>query len=304
MTPSVKKSKNQIAVLVDQFISHLRVEKGLSDNTIQSYSSDLVKFLIYLEEKGLSPLEITRDDIITYMGIIKGILSERSAARNLSSLKMFFRFMMSEGRIKENPVRLLESMKLPRKLPEILTPDEVDALLSQPDVSNSLGMRDKAMLELIYATGLRVSEIVNLRINNINLEAGYVRTLGKGSKERIIPMGEKAVEALNEYLSHGREALFKRGGTPHIFLNSRGGSLSRQGFWKIIKKYGIMAGINKKITPHRLRHSFASHLLEGGADLRSVQIMLGHADISTTQIYTHVTRERLKQIHEKYHPRP
>jgi integrase/recombinase XerD len=304
MTSSEKKSKNQTDVLFDQFIGHLRVEKGLSDNTIQSYSSDLVKFLNYLEEKGLSPLDITRDDIITYMGSMKGILSERSTARNLSSLKVFFRFMMSEGRIKENPVRLLESMKLPRKLPEILTPEEVDALLSQPDVSNSLGMRDKAMLELIYATGLRVSEIVNLRINNINLEAGYVRTLGKGSKERIIPMGEQAVEALNEYLSHGREALLKGGGNPLVFLNSRGGGLSRQGFWKIIKKYGIMAGINKKITPHRLRHSFASHLLEGGADLRSVQIMLGHADISTTQIYTHVTRERLKQIHKKYHPRP
>jgi integrase/recombinase XerD len=217
---------------------------------------------------------------------------------------MFFRFLISEGEIKDSPARLLETIKLPGRLPEILSCEEVDLLLSQPDISDSLGMRDKAMLELLYATGLRVSELIGLNLININLEAGYVRTIGKGSKERMIPMGQKAIDAVKAYISDGRAGLLKGRNPPHLFLNAKGKAISRQGFWKIIKRYGVMAGIKKKITPHRLRHSFASHLLEGGADLRSVQVMLGHADISTTQIYTHVSRERLKNIHERYHPRP
>jgi len=211
---------------------------------------------------------------------------------------------MSEGKIKENPTRLQESMKLPQRLPKILSHQEVDILLAQPDPNKTLGMRDKAMLELLYATGVRVSELIGLKMMNINLEQGFVRTIGKGSKERMIPMGEKAKRALQAYLLNGRLVLIKKGNTSYVFLNSIGRPMTRQGFWKIIKKYGIMAGISKDITPHRLRHSFASHLLEGGADLRSVQIMLGHSDISTTQIYTHVTGERLKRIHETYHPRP
>ena len=290
--------------LLDQFISYLRVERGLADNTIESYSRDLVKFTQFLEEKKLSPQNVNRDHIIKYMSVLRSNLSTRSTARNLSAIKTFFRFLISEGEITENPVRLLESMKLPRKLPEILTQDEVDSLLSQPDAISPLGKRDKAMLELLYATGLRVSELVGLKIIHVNLEAGFVRTMGKGSKERIIPMGEKARISLQNFLLEGRGGLLKGKNSSYLFLNSRGGTLSRQGFWKIIKKYGLLAGINKKITPHMLRHSFASHLLEGGADLRSVQVMLGHADISTTQIYTHITRERLKQVHKKYHPRP
>jgi integrase/recombinase XerD len=217
---------------------------------------------------------------------------------------MFFRFLVSDGKIKGNPARRLEGPKLPQRLPEVLTVHEVEKLLSQPDASTHQGQRDKTMLELLYATGLRVSELVGLRVSNINLEAGYVRTLGKGSKERMIPMGEKALESLRLYLTDGRIGLLKKRSSPYLFINSRGKPLTRQGFWKIIKRYRTMAGIKKDITPHSLRHSFATHLLEGGADLRSVQIMLGHADISTTQVYTHITRDRLKQIHEKYHPRP
>ena len=296
-------SDNHPDLLLDQFINHLRVEKGLADNTIESYSRDLIRFLHFLKSRNVSPLHVAQDHIMDYMSTLEGALSVRSAARNLSAIKIFFRFLVSDGKIEGNPSRLLESPKLPQRLPGVLTQNEVELLLSQPDVSNPRGQRDKAMLELLYATGLRVSELVGLEVSNINLEAGYVRTVGKGSKERMVPMGEKALNALRDYLSDGRVGLLRQRRSPKLFLNSRGQSLTRQGFWKIIKQYGVLAGINKKITPHLLRHSFASHLLEGGADLRAVQVMLGHADISTTQIYTHVTRERLKEIHEKYHPR-
>ena len=296
-------SDNHPDLLLDQFINHLRVEKGLADNTIESYSRDLIRFLHFLKSRNVSPLHVAQDHIMDYMSTLEGALSVRSAARNLSAIKIFFRFLVSDGKIEGNPSRLLESPKLPQRLPGVLTQNEVEMLLSQPDVSNPRGQRDKAMLELLYATGLRVSELVGLEVSNINLEAGYVRTVGKGSKERMVPMGEKALNALRDYLSDGRVGLLRQRRSPKLFLNSRGQSLTRQGFWKIIKQYGVLAGINKKITPHLLRHSFASHLLEGGADLRAVQVMLGHADISTTQIYTHVTRERLKEIHEKYHPR-
>jgi integrase/recombinase XerD len=239
-----------------------------------------------------------------YVSSLAGRLSMRSIARNLSAVKMFYRFLVSDGKIQGNPARLLSAPKLPRRLPDVLSSEEVERLLAQPDAPTGRGKRDRAMLELLYATGLRVSELVNLKMANINLEAGYVRTVGKGSKERMVPVGTKALEALKEYLTQGRASFMKKRTSSYLFLNPRGKPLTRQGFWKIIKRYGLAAGIRKKITPHSLRHSFASHLLEHGADLRSVQIMLGHSDISTTQIYTHVTRERLKQIHEKHHPRP
>lgn len=296
--------KDEINVLADRFISHLRVERGLADNTIQSYSRDLIRFLGHLEKRRLSPVRATRNDITEYIESLEGSLSLRSISRAVSALKMFFRFLINEGKLTENPTRLLDSIKLPQRLPGILSGEEVDLLLSGPDPSSSLGMRDRAMLELLYATGLRVSELTGLRMVNINLEAGHVRTIGKGTKERMVPMGEKARDALKAYIHEGRPGLLKGRNSPVLFVNSRGRQMSRQGFWKIIKNYGIIAGIKKRITPHSLRHSFASHLLEGGADLRSVQVMLGHADISTTQIYTHVTRERLKQVHERFHPRP
>jgi len=296
--------KDPSHILADQFINHLKVERGLADNTIQSYSRDLTRFLGYLEKKDISPIAATRKDIAEYIESLEGTLSLRSITRGISAIKMFFRFLINDGRIKESPTRLLESIKLPRKLPDVLSGEEVSQLLNQPSPSNNLGLRDKAMLELLYATGLRVSELTALRIVNINLEAGFVRTIGKGSKERMVPMGDKAREAVKAYIYDGRPGLLKGRSSPILFVNYNGKKMSRQGFWKIIVKYGSLAGINKRITPHSLRHSFASHLLEGGADLRSVQVMLGHADISTTQIYTHVSREQLKQVHEKFHPRP
>ena len=285
-------------------MNHMRVERGLSENTIQSYSLDLTRFFQYLEEKELSPLSVGQNDIMDYMSSLQGAISVRSVARNLSAVKMFFRFLVYDGKIENNPSRLLNTPKLPRKLPGVLSLEDVDRLLSQPDPATYLGQRDKAMLELLYATGLRVSELVGLKLSNINLEAGYVRTVGKGSKERMVPMGGKALDALRDYLEDGRVRLLKNKTLPHLCLNARGRPLTRQGFWKIIRQYGLKAGIKAPITPHMLRHSFASHLLECGADLRAVQVMLGHADIATTQIYTHVTRDRLKQIHKKYHPRP
>jgi len=294
----------QSDLLADQFINHLRVERGLSENTIQSYSRDLMRFFQFLEKRKLSPLLVTQDDIFEYVGTLSAVLSVRSTARNISALKMFFRFLVSDGKIESSPARLLNTPKLEQRLPEILSQKEVELLLSTPDISKPLGQRDKAMLEVLYATGLRVSELVGLNISNINLDAGHVRTVGKGSKERMVPMGSKALEALKDYLSDGRAGLLKKQSSSFLFLNSRGRHMTRQGFWKIIKRYGLAAGIKKVLTPHIMRHSFASHLLENGADLRSVQVMLGHADISTTQIYTHITRERLKKIHEKYHPRP
>jgi integrase/recombinase XerD len=295
---------NRTDELADQFTHHLRVERGLATNTIESYSRDLTRFFEFLENRDIPPPSASQVDLMDYVSSLAGTLSTRSIARNLSAVKMFYRFLVSDGKIEDNPARLLSSPKLPRRLPYVLSAEEVERLLSQPVPETTRGKRDRAMLELLYATGLRVSELVNLKMANVNLEAGFLRTVGKGSKERMVPVGAKALEALKEYLNQGRGSFLKKRTSSYLFLNPRGKPLTRQGFWKTIKRYGLLAGISKKITPHSLRHSFASHLLEHGADLRSVQIMLGHSDISTTQIYTHVTRERLKQIHEKHHPRP
>ena len=297
-------SENQ---LLDQFINQLRVERGLSTNTIVAYSHDLISFFDFLTQKGLSPVHISQEDLSSFIAENNTRLSPRSMARCLVSIRMFYRFLVSEGNIESNPARLLGIPKVYQHLPDVLSRDEVDSLLKQPNINTALGKRDKAILEILYATGLRVTELIGLKMHNINLEVGSIRTIGKGSKERIIPMGSKAIDSLKDYLSNSRPSFLKKDlakAGSYIFLNSRGGHITRQGLWKIIKKYALMAGITKSVTPHTVRHSFATHLLEGGADLRSVQIMLGHADISTTQIYTHVARERLKEIHEKYHPRP
>lgn len=293
--------------LLDQFINQLKVERGLATNTIVAYSHDLISFFDFLKQKGLSPVHISQEDLSSFIAERKTQLSSRSLARCLVSIKMFYRFLVSEGKTESNPARLMGIPKMYQHLPDVLSRDDVENFLLQPDTNTVLGKRDKAILEILYATGLRVTELINLKITNINLEAGYIRTMGKGSKERIIPMGTKAMDSLKMYLTNGRPSFLKKGsdaGGSYIFLNSRGSSMTRQGLWKIIKKYALKAGIAKTVTPHTVRHSFATHLLEGGADLRSVQIMLGHSDISTTQIYTHVARKRLKEIHEKYHPRP
>jgi integrase/recombinase XerD len=230
-------------------------------------------------------------------------LSSRTTGRNLSALRMFFRFLKREELIKADPTVNIESPKIRPHLPSVLNVSEVDSLLCQPDTDTVRGLRDKAMLELLYATGTRVTELVKLKLTSINLEVGFLIAFGKGSKERIVPLGETAQRYLKEYITRVRPQYLKGRTSPFLFVNASGKNLTRQGFWKIMRRYALKAGINKKLSPHTLRHSFATHLLERGADLRSVQIMLGHADITTTQIYTHITQERLKQIHKQYHPR-
>ncbi len=291
--------------LLDQFLNYITVERGLSLNTLDSYSRDLNKYLDFLDRKGIKDINKTSDlTVISFTSILKKEgLSNRSIARNMTAIKMFYKFLTADHHIKNNPTLNIETPKREFKLPQVLSIDEVDLFLQAPDKSTLLGLRDSAFLELLYATGLRASEIVSLSLNDINLEAGYLIAYGKGSKERVIPIGEVSQNAIREYLGKARPALLKNKQCHYLFITRSGKPITRQGFWKIIKKYASSAGTKKNITPHTLRHSFASHLLERGADLRSVQMMLGHVDISTTQIYTHVTTERLKKIHNQYHPR-
>jgi integrase/recombinase XerD len=263
------------------------------------------KYLAFLRDRNIKDISETSDVTISLFlsSLKKASLSHRTIARNLSSIKMFYKYLAENKHIPGNPALTLDTPKGAVTLPHVLSIDEVDLLLQQPDRSKPHGLRDAALLELLYATGLRVSELVGLRLNDLNLEAGYLIAFGKGSKERLVPIGEVAQNVISEYLHRARSRLLGTNRSSFIFTARKGKPLTRQGFWKIIKKYSQTAGILKNITPHTLRHSFASHLLERGADLRSVQIMLGHADISTTQIYTHVTSERLKKIHTQFHPR-
>jgi len=290
---------------IDRFLHHLAVEKGLSRNTLEAYARDLQGYAGVVRGRGISQVgEINAEHTLDYFKAMRSKgLSPRSTARMLSTLKGFHKFLLQEQVLKENPLRRFRSPRIVPRLPSILTAGEVEGLLQQPNSSHPLGVRDRAMLELIYATGLRVSELVHLSVNDVNVEVGYVRTRGKGSKERIVPIGKAACDALKGYLEGPRRLQPFRSSQPTLFVGQRGRGITRQGFWKILKKYAQTAGIRKRITPHMLRHSFATHLLEGGADLRSVQSMLGHADIATTQIYTHVSREHLKRLHQKFHPR-
>jgi integrase/recombinase XerD len=293
--------------LVEEFLDYLAVERGLSNNTVAAYRADLYKYVTYMQEKKrrLHMEEVTRPDIRDYMMALKDKgLSSNSVSRNLVAIKVFHRFILREKYIKEDVTSVLDSPKLWKHLPESLSVSEVEDILKRPNLRNWMGVRDKAALELLYATGVRVSELANLKLDNVNLDVGFVRCIGKGNKERIVPIGSKAKESLGRYLQRIRPKLVKEASVNFLFLSRLGRSISRQSFWKIIKKYTRLAGIKKDITPHTLRHSFATHLLERGADLRVVQEMLGHADISTTQIYTHINKERLKAIHHKYHPRP
>lgn len=291
---------------VRAYLNHLRIEKGLSVNTLAAYARDLKKFAAFASKRRLSLKAVERDHLVEFLGeLYAQKLDSRSVARHTVSLRGFFRYAVRDGLRKSDPAENLESPKLWKTLPGFLSLDEVDRLLKLPDTTSNGGLRDKAMLELLYSTGLRVSELVGLRVSDLDLDAGCVRCIGKGNKERLVPVGRAASAAVQQYLRHARPRLAAQRPTPapQLFLNRRGGPLSRVGFWKVLKRYGTLAGIRGKISPHKLRHSFATHLLERGADLRSVQMMLGHADISTTQIYTHVLQERLRQVYRAHHPR-
>lgn len=290
--------------LIHEFINYLSVERGLATNTLESYGRDLRQYYQYLGEDQVDLDAVSRSTIINYLMFLqKQGKATATIARRLAALKAFYQFLVREKRIKTDPTANLESPKLEKRLPRVLTVSEVERLLAQPDPSLPAGLRDRAMLELLYATGIRVSELVSLNVEDVNLETGYIRCTGKGSKERIVPLGSLAIKWVHEYLQGGRPKLVKDREETALFVNHHGNRLTRQGFWKIVKKYAEDARIDKEITPHTLRHSFATHLLENGADLRSVQEMLGHADISTTQIYTHVTKGRLKEVYARTHPR-
>jgi integrase/recombinase XerD len=291
--------------LINSFVLHLEIERSLSDNTIRSYTFDLVKFNNFLNEiKVSSLLNIEESNIERFLAYLKKNESKASStARILSSLRQFYDYLIDTSRTERNPFENFDSPKLERKLPVVLTVDEVESILKQPDVTNTLGLRDKTILEVMYACGLRVSEVLNLKTSNVLVNEEVLRVFGKGSKERVVPIGRSALEWIDIYLKKSRLNIANSKSEDYLFLNWRGKRLSRMAIWDIIDKYSKMAKIEKQIHPHILRHSFATHLLEGGADLRSIQEMLGHADISTTQIYTHVDISYLKEVHKSFHPR-
>ncbi|MGI8783387.1 MAG: site-specific tyrosine recombinase XerD [Acidobacteriota bacterium] len=288
--------------LLNRYEEYLEVEKGLSSNTLQSYRRDLERFLEFLADRDLSVKRVGPDDVLDYLEYLRRRLSPRSSARALASLRGYYRFLLLENIVASDPTEQTESPRMWQSLPKYLSYEEVDQLLAAPADQDSLGARDGAMIEVLYATGLRVTELVQLKVAETHLEVGYLKTLGKGKRERIVPLGRSGVRAVRRYLKF-RPHLARRRESPYLFLSTHGKPMTRQRFWRILRQYGKAAGITKPITPHLLRHSFATHLLENGADLRAVQMMLGHADISTTQIYTYVTRERMKKIYEKHHPR-
>ncbi len=296
---------------VDQFLNYLSVERGLAKNTIIAYGRDLRKYLKFLKEKGIESLgKSSHKEIMTYLMELKNPrrlgrrgLSSASVARNLVAVKMFHRFLVAEGDLKDDPTANMDSPLVSKKLPHVLTIPEVEKLLRKASGRTLKEVRDRAILELLYGTGLRISELISLKMVDLNLRFSYLRCFGKGGKERIVPFGREARDWIKKYLEKVRPHLIKRKSDSSLFLTRLGKGFSRQGLWKVIKKYAHRSGLGKEITPHTLRHCFATHLLQGGADLRSVQEMLGHADISTTQVYTHLDRRRLKSIHAKYHPR-
>jgi integrase/recombinase XerD len=295
----------EIAAVISSFLTHVKVEKGLSPNTVSAYRRDLTKFSDFAQKRKLALQAVSRDDLVDFLAeLYRHKMDSKSVARNLVSLRNFFRFAQIQELVSEDPSVNLESPKIRRSLPGYLRLEEVEGLLTQPDAKTPYGLRDRAMLEVLYSTGLRVSELVGLRVSDLDTKVGCVRCIGKGDKERIVPIGKKAIAMVDKYLREARPKLLgKAAASPTLFVNRRGGALSRVGVWKILSAYGRRAGLRVALTPHMLRHSFATHLLERGADLRSVQLMLGHADISTTQIYTHVVEERLKQIYKAHHPR-
>lgn len=290
---------------IDHFLDVLWAERGVSQNTLDAYATDLRQFDNWLKNHAVTLLSVGKGDLQAYLAWRwQQKHKPNSIARFLASCRRFYRFQLREGKIAEDPTAELESPKLGRKLPDALTETDVNALLDAPDTTTSLGMRDKAMLELLYAAGLRVSELVSIRQNELSLQQGVIRIIGKGDKERLIPIGETAIDWLMNYLNGARQDLLaKKGISDFLFVTTRGSEMTRQAFWYLIKKYAVQAGIPQSISPHTLRHAFATHLLNHGADLRVVQLLLGHSDLSTTQIYTHIAQARLEELHRQHHPR-
>ena len=290
--------------IIDQFIDHLWLEDGLSKNTLNSYRFDLSIFVSWLAEtKEIELLDVSELEIQEFLAFKFPTSKSRSISRLLATLRRFFRFLLRENKIKEDPTLKIQTPKIPKSLPKSLSEDEVEGLLEAPDIKTDVGMRDRSMLELLYACGLRVSELVGIQLTEVILSDGVIRVTGKGSKTRLVPMGEEAVDWIKKYLAESRQNILNKQTSKFLFVTNRGGEMTRQAFWYLIKKYALMANIDKPMSPHILRHAFATHLINHGADLRVVQMLLGHSDISTTQIYTHVARERLKKLHQEHHPR-
>ena len=290
--------------LIEVFLDSVWAERGLSENTLQSYRYDLLQLAAHQEMRNSNLQAASREDLLHFLAsrVLQG-RSPRSLTRYLSGFRQFYRWLLRDGRISQDPSALIESPRLGRGLPQALSEQQVVALLEAPDVGAPLGLRDRAMLELMYATGLRVSELVGLELPNLNLNQGVVRVMGKGDKERLVPLGEESISWLLRYLDHGRGKLLRGAVCPKIFVTARKAGMTRQTFWHSIRKHALAAAIDQPVSPHMLRHSFATHLLNHGADLRVVQLLLGHSDLSTTQIYTHIAREGLKKLHSKHHPR-
>lgn len=300
---SFKPDKKENA-LIDKFLDHLWLEDGLSRNTLSSYRFDLYNFSNWLNKTNSIFLEnVTKSDIQQYLSFKFPSSKARSISRSLSTLRRFYRFLYIEKKITTDPTLQIQKPKIPKSLPKSLSEDEVENLLEAPDLNIDIGIRDKAMIELLYACGLRVSELVNIQLTELNLDDGVIRVTGKGDKTRLVPMGEDAMDYIQKYLLSAREAILKNKKSKYLFVTHHGKSMTRQTFWHSLKKYALIANIKQSISPHILRHAFATHLINHGADLRVVQMLLGHSDISTTQIYTHVARERLKTIHKTHHPR-
>jgi integrase/recombinase XerD len=288
---------------LDAFIDHLWLEDGLAKNTLESYRTDLSQFALWLSQNKLSLLDASQANIQQYLAVKFPHSKPRSISRLIASMRRFYRYCLREHLLEVDPTLQIDSPKLPRSLPKSLNEQEVESLLEAPDTGEPIGLRDRAMLELLYASGLRVSELVTIKVNEVSTQDGVVRVTGKGSKTRLVPMGEEAAEWIVRYLKHARPVILQKKMSDALFVTTRAAAMTRQAFWYLIKRYALQAGIHKPMSPHVLRHAFATHLLNHGADLRVVQVLLGHSDISTTQIYTHVARERLKSLHSIHHPR-
>ena len=291
------------AILIARFLDAIWMESGLSKHSLAAYGSDLTKFAVYLRQNAVSLTDSTHQNIMDYLASRTQEVSARTSARIISSLRRFYRYLFREEILTKDPSANIKLPKINKKLPSLLSEEQVDELLNAPDVQSHYGLRDKAMLELMYASGLRVTELISLELGQIDLQVGVIKVLGKGNKERLVPVGELAIDCIEEYLESARHDLIGVQNSSSLFLSKRGHAMSRQAFWQMIKKYALQIGIKSNVSPHTLRHAFATHLLNHGADLRTLQMLLGHADLSTTQIYTHVATMRLQEIHKQHHPR-